>query len=74
MLEQCRQVAKLAAVLEAVASTYLTTSQEMSSTVSSLVVVDITARFSGVEAKSDMKDDTASCCWVEMAVALKVSC
>ena len=46
----------------------------MSSTVSSLVVVDITAQFSGVETKGDMKDDTASCCWVEMVVALKVSC
>ena len=46
----------------------------MSLTVSGLVVMDIGAWFSGVETKGDVKDDTASCCWLEMAVASKVSC
>ena len=56
---------------------YFTTShtiQNMSSTVSSLAVVDIRAWFSGVEMKGEVKDDTASCCWVDKAVPLEVSC
>ena len=46
----------------------------MSSTVSGLAVVDVGAWFSEVETKGDMKDDTASCCWVETVVASEVSC